>query len=47
MKEAITSHIRTHLNFADLLTKVLYGETRRRLVRGLMYDVYDEINDND
>ena len=41
MKEAITSHIRTHYNFADLLTKVLYGETRKRLVKGLLYDVYD------
>ena len=41
MKEAVTSHIRTHLNLADLLTKVLYGEARKRLVRNLLYDIYD------
>ena len=41
MKEAVTSNIRTHLNLADLLTKVLYGEARKRLVRNLLYDIYD------
>ncbi|KAL7525901.1 hypothetical protein ACHAWF_001556 [Thalassiosira exigua] len=34
MGECLTGHIPTHLHFADLLTKVLSGEKRRRLVGG-------------
>ena len=41
MGECVTGHIRTHFNYADLLTKVLSGSTRRRLVHGLLYDIYD------
>jgi len=39
--ESLTSHISTHYNLSDLLTKVLYGEKRRQLVRGLLCDIYD------
>ena len=28
-------------NFADLLTKVLFGKKRRDLVGGVLYDIYD------
>ena len=40
--ESLTSHIRTHHNSADLLTKVTYGNKRRTLVNGLLYDIYDD-----
>jgi len=39
--ESLTSHISTHYNLSDLLTKVLYGEKRRQLVRGLLCDIHD------
>ncbi|KAL7540108.1 LOW QUALITY PROTEIN: hypothetical protein ACHAWF_008209 [Thalassiosira exigua] len=42
MGECLTGHISTHHNYADLLTKVLSGEKRRRLVGGVLYDIYDE-----
>ena len=41
MKECITTHIPSLLNFSDLLTKVLYGQKRRNLVDGLMFDIYE------
>ena len=41
MKEAIVSHISTNYNWADLLTKVLYGQKRRDMVGGILYDIYD------
>ena len=41
MKEVLTSHISTQHNYADLLTKVLYGQKRRNCVEGIMYDLYD------
>ena len=41
MKEIVVGHIRTHYNFADLLTKTLSGLARRRLVHGVLYDIYD------
>ena len=40
--ESLVAHIRTHHNSADLLTKVTYGNKRRTLVNGLLYDVYNE-----
>ena len=43
MGEALTSHIPTHQNYADLLTKVLYGQKRRNCVEGVMYDIYDDV----
>jgi len=42
MGECVTGHIRTHFNYADLLTKALSGVIRRRLVHGLLYDIYDD-----
>ena len=41
MKEVLTSHILTNHNYADLLTKVLYGQKRRNCIEGIMYDLYD------
>ena len=41
MDECRTCHIRTEDNPADLLTKVLFGSKRRRLVRKILYDIYD------
>ena len=41
MKECTTTHIPSPLNFSDLLTKVLYGQKRRNLVDGLMFDIYE------
>ena len=40
-KECLTSHIPTLQNLSDLLTKVLFGQKRRNLVQGIMYDIYD------
>ena len=41
MGESITSHIRTLLNFSDLLTKVTFGQKRKNLVGGVLFDIYD------
>eukprot|EP00985_Skeletonema_marinoi_P032299 scaffold39098_cov128-Skeletonema_marinoi.AAC.3 len=41
MDECRTCHIRTEDNPADLLTKVLFDSKRRRLVRKILYDIYD------
>ena len=41
MKEALTCHIPTLENVADLLTKVLFGRKRRNFVKQLLYDIYD------
>jgi hypothetical protein len=40
--ECMTTHVRTHDNLSDMLTKVLYGSKKRKCVEGLMYDVYDD-----
>jgi hypothetical protein len=45
MGECGVGHIRTHYNFADLLTKMLSGIVRRRLVHGILYDIYDNYFD--
>ena len=42
MGEALTAHIRSEDNPADLATKVLYGSKRRYLAGGLLYDLYDD-----
>ena len=45
MGEYITTQIPTLLNFSDLITKVLYGQKRRNLVDGIMFDIYEyELN---
>ena len=40
--ECLMTHIPTLKNYADLLSKVLYGQKRRRLVGGVLYDIYDD-----
>ena len=40
MGECMTTHIPNLLNFSDLLTKVLYGSNRRRLVNCILFDIY-------
>ena len=40
-KECLTSHIPTLQNLSDLLTKVFFGQKRRNIVQGIMYDIYD------
>lgn len=42
MGESLVTHIETASNYADLMTKVLYGGRRRFLVSGLLNDIYDE-----
>ena len=41
MKECLTTHISTVRNFADMLTKVLYGTKRKDLVGGNLHFIYD------
>ena len=41
MGESMTAHVPTEYNLADLLTKVLYGLKKRRLVNDILWDVYD------
>ena len=41
MGESTTTHIPTLLNISYLLTKVLYGQKRRNLVDGIMFDIYE------
>eukprot|EP00956_Cyclotella_meneghiniana_P019238 scaffold32809_cov47-Cyclotella_meneghiniana.AAC.3 len=41
MGEALVAHIPTKKNFVDLFTKCLSGVTRRSLVSGLLFDIYD------
>ena len=41
MGECLIAHVRTENNWADLLTKVLFGRKRRRLVGGILFDIYD------
>ena len=40
-KECLTSHIPTLQNLSDLLTMVFFGQKRRNLVQGIIYDIYD------
>ena len=42
MGEALTAHIRSENNPADLATKVLYGGKRRHHAGELLYDLYDD-----
>ena len=41
MRECLTTHIPTDRNWADLLTKVLFGKKRQELVQGVFIDIYD------
>ncbi len=42
MGESLLTHVGTHDNLADLLTKPTFGSKRRRLVGGLLYDIFDD-----
>ena len=41
MRECLTTHVPTERNWADLLTKVLFGNKIRELVQGVLFDIYD------
>ena len=41
MRECLTTHVPTTRNWADLLTKVLFGKKRRELVQGVLFDIYN------
>jgi hypothetical protein len=41
MGESLTGHIKTENNLVDLLTKVTFGSKRRRLVQGILHDIFD------
>ena len=42
MGESLLTHIKTSDNLADLLTKVTFGAKRRKLVGGILYDIFDD-----
>jgi hypothetical protein len=42
MGESLITHISTGHNHSDLMTKVTSGAKRRRLVGGILYDIYDD-----
>ena len=41
MREFMTTHVPTAKNWADVLTKVLFGKKRRELVQGVLFDICD------
>ena len=41
VRGCLTTHVPTARNWADLLTKVLFGKKRRELVQGILFDIYD------
>ena len=45
MGESLTGHVGTNSNPADLATKVLYGKKRRDMVLKLLYNIYDDDED--
>ncbi len=42
MGETLLMHIKTGENLADFLTKTTSGAKCRKLVRGVVYDIYDD-----
>jgi hypothetical protein len=42
MGETLLTHIRTGENLADFLTKTSGGAKRRKLVSGVVHDIYDD-----
>ena len=42
MGESLLTHVGTHDNLADLLIKPAFGSKKRRLVGGLLYDIFDD-----
>ncbi len=45
MGESLTGHVGTNSNPADLATKVLHGKKRRDMVLKLLYNIYDDEED--
>ena len=41
MMECLTTHVPTARNWAELLTKVLFGKKRRELVQGVLFDIFE------
>ena len=41
MRECLTTHVPTAINWYDLLTKVLFGKKRREFFQGVLFDIYD------
>jgi hypothetical protein len=46
MGETLLTHIRTGDNLADFLTKTTSGAKRRKLVSGVVYDIYDDFQNS-
>jgi hypothetical protein len=46
MGETLLTHFRTRDNLADFLTKTTYGAKRRKLVSGVVYDIYDDFQNS-
>jgi hypothetical protein len=42
MGETLLMHIRTRENLSDFLTKTTSGTKRRKLVSGVVHDIYDD-----
>ena len=42
MGESLVTHIKGNDNVADVLTKSVVGQKRRKLVSKILYDVYDD-----
>jgi hypothetical protein len=42
MGETLLTHIKTRDNLADFLTKTTSGARRRKLVSGVVYDIYND-----
>jgi len=42
MPEALVGHIRSELNVADFLTKILFGQKRKYFVGQVLYDMYND-----
>ena len=45
MGESAITHLRSDQNSTNLMTKVTYGVKCRRLISGILYDVYDAHTD--
>ena len=41
MGESLTSNITTIFNLADMLTNTMFGQKKRGMVEGVLYDVFD------
>jgi hypothetical protein len=46
MGETLLTHIKTGDNLADFLTKTTSGAKRRKLLSGVVYDIYDDFQNS-